>query len=71
LEKEAYKICPFKEIYTKWGKGIQFCEAQTLKLVCDSFGITEKAEQEKMSVSESIDMSQLTKILLVITAGPR
>jgi hypothetical protein len=69
LEKEADKICPFKEINTKWGKGIQFCEARMLKLVCDSFGVTEKAKQEKVSVSESIDASQLTKNLLVITAG--
>ncbi len=69
LELKADEIVPFKEIQTKWGKGIKFCEARTLRLACDTYGITEKAKHSPISISESIDVSQVTKNLHVITAG--
>jgi hypothetical protein len=53
----------------QWGKSIQFCEARTLLLACDMYGITEKAKRTRVSISESIDASQITKNLHVITAG--
>jgi hypothetical protein len=69
LEMEADELVPFKEVQTKWGKSIQFCEARTLHLACDMYGITEKAKRTGVSISESIDASQITKNLHVITAG--
>jgi hypothetical protein len=42
---------------------------QTLKLVCDSFFVTGKAKEKNISISESIDASQLTKNLSVINEG--
>jgi hypothetical protein len=48
LEKKADEIVPYKEIQTKWGKGIKFCEARTLRLACNTYGITEKSKCSPM-----------------------
>jgi GTP-sensing pleiotropic transcriptional regulator CodY len=69
LEAKAAELVPFKEVQTQWEKSIQFCEARTLHLACDMYGITEKAKCTGVSISESIDASQITKNLHVITAG--
>jgi hypothetical protein len=69
LENKAQQLVPFKEVQTQWGKSIQFCEARVVRLACDMYGITEKAKRQAISISESIDASQITKNLHVITAG--
>jgi hypothetical protein len=69
LEAKAAELVPFKEVQTQRGKSIQFCEARTLRLACDMYGIKEKAKRTGVAISESIDASQITKNLHVITAG--
>jgi len=69
VERKADEVCPMEEFETQWGKGIKLCEARTVKLVLDSFGLAEKAKSEKVSLSESIDASKITKNLSCITAG--
>ncbi len=69
MERKADEVCPTEEIQTQWGKGIKFCEAWTVKLVLDSFLLTEKAKEEKVSLSESIDASKFSKNLSCINAG--
>ncbi len=69
VERKADDICPIEEIQTQWGKGLKFCEARTVKLVSDSFDLTEKAKKERVSISESIDASRISSNLSCITAG--
>jgi hypothetical protein len=69
LEKRAAELVPFQEVQTKWGKSIRFFEARTLCLPCDMYGISEKAKRTGVPISESIDASQITKNLHMITAG--
>jgi hypothetical protein len=69
VETKAQELCPIEEIQTEWGKGLQFCEARTVKLVFDSYGLTEKAKTESVSISESIDASKISSNLSCITAG--
>jgi hypothetical protein len=71
VEREADVICPIQEIQTQWGKGLKFCEARTVKLVFDSFRLTEKAKRDSVSISESIDASKISRNLSCITAGFR
>jgi hypothetical protein len=69
LEKKGEEVVPFQEIQTQWGKSIKFCEARTLRFACDAYGVTEKAKRSSISISKSIDASQIMKNLHVITAG--
>ncbi len=69
LEKVAEKIVPFRELQTRWGKNIKFYEARTLWLAFNMYGISETANTRSIAISESIDASQVTKNLQVITAG--
>lgn len=66
---KADEVCPTEEIQTQWGKGIKFCEAWTVELVLDSFRLTEKVKEQKVSLSESIDASKISKNISCITAG--
>jgi hypothetical protein len=69
LEPKADVLVPFKEYQSPWGKGIKFCEARALRVVCKSFGVLEKAKEREVSVSESIDAAEITKNMSLITAG--
>jgi hypothetical protein len=69
VEQKADELCLMVEIQPQWGKGIKFCEARTVKLVFDSYGLAEKAKEEKVSLSKSIDASKISKNLSCITAG--
>jgi hypothetical protein len=69
LEVLGNDMVPFTEVPTTFGKSIKFCEARVLRLVCDAYQVTEKAKRRPISISESIDASQITKNLSVITSG--
>ncbi len=38
-------------------------------MVCDAYSVTEKAKNESIAISESIDAAQITKNMYFITAG--
>ncbi len=63
LETKADELLPFQEVQTEWEKSIKFCEARTLQLACDMYEISDKAKTAGVSISESIDASQITKNL--------
>ena len=69
LETIGDESIPFKEFQSEWGKGIKFCHARTVRLACDAYGVTEKAKNESVAISESIDAAQITKNVHFITAG--
>jgi hypothetical protein len=43
LHAKRKELAPFQEFQLEWGKGIKFCEARAVRLVCNTYGVTEKA----------------------------
>jgi hypothetical protein len=69
IEIRAKKIVHFTEYQSVWGKGIHFYEARAVCTVCDAFSLTDKAKEQSISISESIDVAQIMKNMHLIIAG--
>jgi hypothetical protein len=69
LEKEADSICPFNQIETQYGEGIEFDYARVMRLVIDAFGLKQTAMERKINITGSIDAARVTKNICHTSTG--
>mmetsp|Transcript_17010 Transcript_17010/g.24234 ORF Transcript_17010/g.24234 Transcript_17010/m.24234 type:complete len:220 (-) Transcript_17010:1540-2199(-) len=69
LEDKGDSICPFKQIKTDFGEGIEFDYAKHTRLVIDAFGLTDTGQERSINVSASIDAAKVTNNISHTSAG--
>jgi hypothetical protein len=69
LEQAAVTICPYQQISTPFGEGVELDYAKVTRLVINCFGLEQIAAEQPVNISASIDAARVTKNLSHTSAG--
>jgi hypothetical protein len=69
LEQAAVEICPYQQISTPFGEGVELDYAKMTRLVINCFGLERIAAEQPVNISASIDAARVTKNLGHTSAG--